>query len=80
MRLVGSSSNNGEYGYSMDAVGLDGWLRTGIHAKVPGLSGGHFEGGSVIFVDEKGDELSPIGIPSGTLVMVDNEDGTWSVG
>ena len=44
------------------------------------LVGGEFVDGSVIFEDERGIFLDPIEIPDGTLVFVDNEDGTWSVG
>lgn len=45
------------------------------------LSGGSFNpAGDVVFVSADGTSLPPIEIPEGYLVLVDNGDGTWSVG
>lgn len=45
------------------------------------LSGGSFNpAGDVVFTSADGSALSPIEIPEGYLVFVDNGDSTWSVG
>jgi len=46
----------------------------------PWLAGGTFSDGSVTFTDSAGGTLTPIAIPDGVLVWVDNGDSTWSVG
>lgn len=46
----------------------------------PRISGGSFDGSTVIFRNEDGSYLEAIEVPSGTTVFVDNGDGTWSVG
>jgi hypothetical protein len=51
----------------------------GINA--PMLLSGDFNGdGDLVFTNADGSLLDPIGIPAGTLLFIDNEDGTWSVG
>ena len=51
----------------------------GINA--PMLSGAEFdEDGELVFINADGSLLTPIEIPSGTVVFIDNEDGTWSAG
>lgn len=46
----------------------------------PRISSGYFDSGSVVFENEDGTVVDPIEIPNGTLVFIDNGDGTWSVG
>lgn len=46
----------------------------------PRLSGGEFVGDTVIFEHSDGATLEPIEVPDGTLVFLDNGDGTWTVG
>lgn len=46
----------------------------------PRISTGTFSTGDVIFENEDGSFVEAITIPAGTLVWVDNGDGTWSVG
>jgi len=44
------------------------------------IVGGLISGGYVTFYNLDGSSVSPIAVPAGTLVFVDNGDGTWSVG
>jgi hypothetical protein len=46
----------------------------------PRIIGGEFVGNTVIFENLGGTKLSPITVPNGVLVFVDNGDATWSVG
>ena len=46
----------------------------------PRLSGGEFVGDTVIFEHSDGATLEAIDVPEGTLVFLDNGDGTWTVG
>lgn len=55
-------------------------LQTGVSIGGPRIIGGTFSDGDVIFENQDGTLLDPIEIPAGTLVFVDNGDGTWSVG
>jgi hypothetical protein len=49
-------------------------------AGAPRLVSGEFIGNTIEFDNADGSELSPIEIPDGFLVFVDNGDSTWSVG
>ena len=56
-------------------------LTSGVGINAPMLSGAEFdESGDLVFVNADGSLLTPIEIPSGTLVFTDNGDGTWSAG
>lgn len=46
----------------------------------PWLTGGTISDGAVTFTDSAGGTLTPIDIPAGVSVWVDNGDSTWSVG
>lgn len=46
----------------------------------PRISGGEFVGDAVIFENADGSFLEAIEVPDGTLVFLDNADGTWTVG
>ena len=46
----------------------------------PRLSGGEFVDDTVIFEHSDGTALEAIDVPDGTLVFLDNGDGTWTVG
>jgi hypothetical protein len=46
----------------------------------PRLVSGEFIGNTIEFDNADGSELSPIEIPEGFLVFVDNGDSTWSAG
>lgn len=50
-------------------------------AGAPRIIGGQFDAnGDIVFENADGSVLSPIEIPAGHLVFVDNNDSTWSVG
>lgn len=50
-------------------------------AKAPRIIGGAFNvNGEIVFENADGSTLTPIEIPEGYLVFVDNNDSTWSVG
>jgi hypothetical protein len=56
-------------------------LTSGVGINAPMLSGAEFdENGDLVFTNADGSLLDPIEIPSGTVIFIDNEDGTWSVG
>lgn len=61
-------------------VQLANVLKSSASITGPRLVGGEFVDGSVIFENQDGTTLSPIEIPNGVLVFVDNGDSTWSVG
>lgn len=53
----------------------------GAGVNAPMLSAAYFDGnGDLVFVNADGSLLTPIDIPAGVTVFVDNGDGTWSVG
>lgn len=52
----------------------------GAGANAPMLAGAEFdENDDLVFINADQSELSPIEIPVGTLVLIDNSDSTWSV-
>lgn len=54
------------------------WLAIG--ARAPRLSAGSFDTeGNLLLENYDGSQLTPIPVPDGMLVLIDNGDGTWDV-
>ena len=62
------------------AVNLVNELQPASSFGGPRLSGGEFVDDTVIFEHSDGTTLEAIDVPDGTLVFLDNGDGTWTVG
>lgn len=82
-RLKGFTFQAPTFDYEVSLIGVmpppGQTAAQGINA--PMLSGAEFNiDGDLAFVNADGSLLDPITIPAGTLVWVDNGDGTWSAG
>lgn len=77
--------------FYFDAPGVDGvrylnayvprpGQKFGRGPGAPGLSGGSFNDSDLLLQNADGSTLTPIGVPSGIVVLINNGDGTGTIG